>query len=416
MVVSTLPILLGARDNGIHPCGVHDLDDPYPELSALTRAAPVSRVGDSNFYLVTGWDAIAEAVARPEDFSSNLTATMVWKEGGKVEEYPIAELGSPIHVLATADDPSHKAHRAMVMPSLVAKRVRALEPFIDVTVERLWSEGLRDGRIDWVAAVAQRLPMAVVAELLGFPTYDIDDLVRWSFAATVLLDGVVSPAQLEAAAEAVGELSAYLSTAFDEAMGAPGENVMGDLARLVDQGEIDHGTAVMIGLQLVAAGAESTVSLLGSAVYLLGRHPDVIEKLRSDRELVPLFIEEALRLESPFRGHYRHVVTDTELGDVDLPAGSHLYLMWGAANRDPATFERPEEVDLDPANRRSHMAFGKGIHLCVGAALARLEGRLAVGHLLDHTPRGFTVDTADPQWERSLLVRRLRSLAVRVDG
>ncbi|MDH3049325.1 hypothetical protein QM583_11050 [Gordonia alkanivorans] len=169
MIVSTLPTLLGARDNGIHPCGVHDLDDPYPELSALTRAAPVSRVGDSNFYLVTGWDAIAEGVARPEDFSSNLTATMVWKEGGKVEEYPIAELGSPIHVLATVDDPSHKAHRAMVMPSLVAKRVRALEPFIDVTVERLWSEGLRDGRIDWVAAVAQRLPMAVVAELLGSP-------------------------------------------------------------------------------------------------------------------------------------------------------------------------------------------------------------------------------------------------------
>lgn len=411
-----MPVSPSARNHAVHPGGVHDLDDPYPELLALTRTAPVSRVGDSPFYLVTGWDAIAEAVARPEDFSSNLTATMVWKEDGKVEEYPIAELGSPIHVLATADDPGHKAHRAMVMPSLVAKRVRALEPFIDVTVERLWSEGIRDGHIDWVTAVAQRLPMAVVAELLGFPTYDIDDLVRWSFAATVLLDGVVSPAQLEAATEAVGELSAYLSTAFDGAMDNPGENVMGDLARLVVQGDLDHGTAVMIGLQLVAAGAESTVSLLGSAVYLLGRHPRLVDELRSDRELVPLFIEEALRLESPFRGHYRHVVTDTVLADVDLPAGSHLYLMWGAANRDPETFDRPEQIDLDPANRRSHMAFGKGIHLCVGAALARLEGRLAVGHLLDRTPGGFTVETADPQWERSLLVRRLRTLLVRVNA
>ncbi|MCK8615491.1 cytochrome P450 [Gordonia sp. C13] len=325
---------------------MHDLDDPYTELLALTRTAPVSRIGDSTFYLVTGWDAIAEAVARPEEFSSNLTATMVWKEDGKVEEYPIAELGSPIHVLATADDPIHRNHRAMVMPSLVAKRIRALEPFIAATLERLWSDGLRD----------------------------------------------------------------------DGAMDDPGENVMGDLARLVDQGDLDQGTAVMIGLQLVAAGAESTVSLLGSAVYLLGRHPRVVDELRRDRELVPLFVEESLRLESPFRGHYRHVVTDTVLADVDLPAGSHLYLMWGAANRDPETFDRPERIDPDPVNRRSHMAFGKGIHLCVGAALARLEGRLAVVHLLDHTPGGFTVDTADPQWERSLLVRRLRTLPVQVSA
>ncbi|MEH3155187.1 MAG: cytochrome P450 [Gordonia paraffinivorans] len=395
---------------------MHDLADPYPELLELTRTEPVTRIGDSTFFAVTGWDLIAEAVARTDDFSSNLTATMVWREDGTVEEYPIAELGSPVHVLATADDPEHKAHRALVMPSLVAKRVRALEPFVDRTLERLWTEGVVDGRLDWVRGIAQRLPMAVVAELLGFPTYDIDDLVRWSFAATILLDGVVTPAQLESAAEAVGELSVYLSQAFDAALADPGENVLGDLARLVDAGGLDHGTAVMISLQLVAAGAESTVSLLGSAVHLLGLNPSVVERLRGDRSLVAVFIEEALRLESPFRGHYRHVVADTRLGDVDLPAGSHLYLMWGAANRDPETFDHPEQIDLDPSTRRSHMAFGKGTHLCVGAALARLEGRVAINHLLDRTPDGFTVDTSDPDWERSLLVRRLRRLPVRIGG
>ncbi|WP_299571746.1 cytochrome P450 [uncultured Williamsia sp.] len=391
-----------------------DLSDPYPELLELTRTAPVSRIGDSSFFAVTAWDLLADAVARTDNFSSNLTATMVWNEDGTVEEYPIAELGSPIHVLATADDPDHKAHRALVMPSLVAKRVRALEPFISQTLERLWSDGVVDGRLDWMSAIAQRLPMAVVAELLGFPTYDIDDLVRWSFAATVLLDGVVTPAQLESARREVGELTVYLSQAFDAAVANPGENVLGDLARLVDAGDLDQGTAVIIGVQLVAAGAESTVSLLGNAVYLLGRNPDVVQAIRDDRDLVPVFIEEALRLESPFRGHYRHVVADTTLGDVALPAGSHLYLMWGAANRDPANFDRPDEIDLDPAARRSHMAFGKGLHLCVGAALARLEGRVAIDHLLDRTPNGFTVDTADPDWERSLLVRRLRRLPVQV--
>jgi cytochrome P450 len=256
--------------------------------------------------------------------------------------------------------------------------------------------------------------MAVVAELLGFPTYDIDDLVRWSFAATILLDGVVTAAELESATDAVGELSVYLSQAFNGAMANPGENVMGDLARLVDAGTLDHGTAVMISLQLVAAGAESTVSLLGSAVYLLGRNPDVVQTIRADRELVPVFVEEALRLESPFRGHYRHVVADTTLGEVDLPAGSHLHLMWGAANRDPSHVDRPDDIDLDPSARRSHMAFGKGVHLCVGAALARLEARIAIDHLLDRTPDGFTVDTSDPDWERSLLVRRLRHLPLQI--
>ena len=412
--MSTSPTPLRSGLYGIHAGDVFDLDDPYPGLRRLTQAEPVSRIGDSSFFTVTGWDLIAEAVARTDDFSSNLTATMVWKEDGTVEEYPIAELGSPIHVLATADDPEHKAHRAVVMPSLVAKRVRALEPFIDDTLERLWTDGVDGNRLDWMTDVAQRLPMAVVAELLGFPTYDIDDLVRWSFAATILLDGVVTAAELETATDAVGELSVYLAQAFDGAMANPGENVLGDLARLVVAGTLDHGTAVMISLQLVAAGAESTVSLLGSAVYLLGRNPDVTQTIRDDRDLVPVFVEEALRLESPFRGHYRHVVADTTLGDVDLLAGSHLYLMWGAANRDPATFDQPDDIDLDPAARRSHMAFGKGMHLCVGAALARLEGRVAIDHLLDRTPNGFTVDTEDPDWERSLLVRRLRHLPVQV--
>ncbi|MCZ0912899.1 MULTISPECIES: cytochrome P450 [Gordonia] len=189
---------------------------------------------------------------------------------------------------------------------------------------------------------------------------------------------------------------------------------MGDLARLVPTGALDRDTAVMISLQLVAAGAESTVSLLGSAVYLLGRNPHIIDELCGDRDLVSPFIEEVLRLESPFRGHYRHVVADTVLGDVDLPAGSHLYLMWGAANRDPENFDRPEEIDLTPTARRSHMAFGKGLHLCVGAALARLKGRVAINHLLDKAPNGFVVDTTDPDWERSLLVRRLRRLPVRL--
>ena len=394
---------------------MRDLDDPYAGLADLRDNNPVARFGDSEFYAVTSWDLIAEAVARTDDFSSNLTATMVWHDDGQVTGFPVAELGSSMHVLATADDPRHRMHRRIIMPSLTARRVSRLEPFIEQTLVDLWATGVVGDRVDWVESIAQRLPMAVVAELLGLPDYDIDELIRWSFASTVLLDGVVTADQLESATAAVGELSAYLTAAFDRALAEPGDDVLRDLARLVHCGDLDQDSAVMILIQLVAAGAESTVSLLGTSVWLLARHPDIVAALAADRELIPVFVEEVLRLESPFRGHYRHVVNDTTLGQTPLPAGSHLYLMWGAANRDPAIFDYADSISLDPSDRRSHMAFGKGIHLCVGAPLARLEARLGIAQLLDATSE-FRLASPDPQWERSLMVRRLTTLPLILAG
>ncbi|RPA12380.1 cytochrome P450 [Gordonia sp. OPL2] len=395
---------------------MHDLDDPYPYYDSLREDRPVARVGDSSFYLVASRDLIAEVLRRPADFSSNLTATMVWNDDGTVSEFPIAQQGSPLHVLATADDPLHRRHRAMIMPSLAPTRVQELEPFIVRTLERLWDAGRVDDRIDWVAAVAQPLPMAAVAEIVGFPTCDLDDLRRWSFGSTVLLDGVVTAAELDDATLAVGELTAYLGSALADAVGASdAAGALGDIARLVDDGELDRDAALTILIQLIAAGAESTVSLLGNAVWLLGGHPDVEHRLRADRDLVSPFVEEALRLESPFRGHYRHVVADTDLGGTELPAGSHLYLLWGSANRDHDAVDNPVAIDLDRPKPRAHMAFGKGLHLCVGAALARLQAVTALGFLLDHTS-ALDVAVDDPQWEHSVLVRRLRSLDVRLTG
>ncbi|PYE17495.1 cytochrome P450 [Williamsia limnetica] len=392
---------------------MRDLDDPYPYLAHLRSHAPVHRLGDSSFFVVSSWDLIAEVLARPEDFSSNLTATMIVHPDGSTTECPVADLGSPLHVLATADDPVHRDHRTMVMPALVARRVRALTPFIEAAAGDLWREGLRDGRIDWVQAVAQRLPMLVVTELLGLPSHDVDDLVRWAFASTMLLDGVITSDDLEVATAAVGELAGYLSAAYSAALANPGPDILGDLARLGAAGTLDDDTAVMILIQLVAAGAESTISLLGTSVWLLGRHRDIATRLRADNTLIAPFVEEALRLESPFRGHYRHVVHDTTLDDIALPAGSHLYLAWGGANRDPHRFEDPDTIVLDPAKRPSHMAFGKGIHLCVGAALARLETRTCIEFLLDAAGE-FTLDDPTPQWTRSLLSRRLHALPLTV--
>ena len=136
---------------------------------------------------------------------------------------------------------------------------------------------------------------------------------------------------------------------------------------------------------LLSAGGESTTSLLGNAVRILAEHPDLQEHLRQNPEQIPAFVEEALRLEPPFRYHMRSVPKDTTLGGVDIPAGATVLLLWGAANRDAAEFERPDEIDLHRQVPRRHVAFGRGIHHCVGAPLARIEARNVLTVLLERT-------------------------------
>lgn len=387
--------------------GTDALQDPYPLYDRMREQAPVQRIGASTFYAVCGWDAVMDAVNRVEDFSSNLTATMVYRDG-TVMPFDMGPVGGPQHALATADDPVHDAHRKLLVPHLAAKRIRVIEEFAEATASRLWAQGLMDGRIEWMSAMANRLPMMVVACLLGLPQDDVDTLIRLGYATTTLLDGVVSPSELEAAGVAAIELSGYVMEHFAKAVENPAPGLIGDLAARYASGKVEHLAATTIMLTLFSAAGESTASLLGSAAWILARHNDIQEQLRAQPDLLGAFIEEALRYESPFRGHYRHVVRDTTLAGVELPADSRLLLMWGAANRDPRQFDNPNDFRLDRSGGKGHLAFGKGAHFCVGAALARLEAQIVLRMLLDQTT---WIEAADVgQWLPSILVRRLDRL------
>lgn len=386
------------------------LQDPYPLYDRLRAHAPVARVGDSAFYVVSSFGAVLEATARPDDFSSNLTATMWSQPDGTVSAFGMGEPGNSVHVLATADDPTHAAHRKMVLPRMAAKRISELEPFITATAADLLAEA--GGEFEWMSALADRLPMLVVARLLGLPAEDVDRLVTWAYASTQLLDGLVDADQLTASGIAAVELGGYLTERFVEASANPGENLLGDLATYCAAERVSRDSAVFMLIQLVGAGGESTASLIGSAVWTLSRHPELAERLRRDPAMIVPFLEEVLRFESPFRGHYRHVLADAELAGVALPADSHLLLLWGAANRDEAVFEDPNEFRLDRPNIKNHLAFGKGGHFCLGAALARLEARIVMASLLT---TGNTIrPDGDAEWQPSLLVRRLRQLPLSV--
>jgi cytochrome P450 family 144 len=389
------------------------IQDPYPLYARMHDSGPVHRIASSGFHAVSSRDAVEEAIARSDDFSSNLTATITYQQGGEVGEFPIGELGGPTQALATADDPAHAVHRKALLPQLAAKRIRAFEPFIADTAAAVWASNAADGRVEWMSAMANRLPMAIVGRIIGVPDADIGRLSEWGYAATQVVEGLVTPQQLESATVAVLELAAYITERFQSAVADPRDNLLGDLATACAAGVIDDAAAMTMMITLFSAGGESTASLIGTAAWILATRPETQRQLREQPDLLGAFLDEVLRFEPPFRGHYRHVVTDTELGGVDLPAGARLLLLWGAANRDPAHVDDPDRFRLDRSSGRSHIAFGKGAHFCVGAALARLEARIVIGQLLERTTWVGAEDVG--RWLPSLLVRRLERLTLTLD-
>lgn len=372
-----------------------NLDDPYPLYARLRAEGGIHRITETDFYLATTHDAVHEATGRPGDFSSNLTATLT-RDG-------IFDMNAEHHVLATADDPHHAEDRRLVLPALVAKRIRVLEPYIADASARLWHEHAAHNTIEWMSAMGDRLPMTLVAKLIGLPDDDVPQLVQWGYGSTELLGGVFGMERITEAATAATQLAGYLYEKFAGARREPGADLLGDLVRA----QVPDQTALLILIQLVGAGGESTAGLVGNAARLLATDADLQRQVRAEPQLIPALLEETLRVESPFRGHHRHIRTDTTLAGTALPKDGHLLLMWGSANRDPQAHPEPDRVRLDRDSPRGHLAFGKGLHFCVGAALARTEARIAITTLLARTS---WIELAEARWVPSIMVRRHQCL------
>ena len=393
------------------------IQNPYPLYARLRAEGGIHRVGDSGFYLVSSWAAVSEAATRPADFSSNLTGPITYSPQRGVAPLPMDGLGGPTHILATADDPPHAVHRKLMVGQFTAKRVRGLESLIVETFEKLWgaaSSGPESSEttVEWMDAVANRLPMMIVARLIGVPDDDSDQLARWGYASTQLLDGLLSEEQVNASMASLGELNSYIVERLAAANDEPCDDLIGVLATACKGGQLERFTAQMILISLFSAGGESTASLLGTAVDILAADADLQRRLRDDPTLLGPFVEETLRLEPPFRAHHRHVVVDTALAGTPLPRDSRLLLLWGAANRDPAQFSDPDTFRLDRPATKGHMTFGKGLHFCLGAPLARLEA-VTVQRLLLERTTWFDAQAVGP-WLPSVLARRRESLRLSV--
>jgi cytochrome P450 len=387
---------------------------PHAYFAELRDEDPVHRVEGTDAFLVTRLDLIKEVVADPDRFSSRTGEFLFLGTHGELGlRPPLGEAGhddESFGILATADPPDHARHRGLLSRILSTRALEAREDEFRALIDDALDPALAAGHVEWMGAVAEPLPMLMVTRLLGVADDEAPVLKEQGYASVELISGFVDEGDRPALQDKLLALGPAIEafTAARESPEPEPSTIIGLCARAVEAGELDELEAFGILATLLAAGGESTTSLLGAGVRILAEDPELQDRLRADVSLLPAFVEEACRTEPPFRGHYRRVVGDTTLGGVELPAGSRLVLVWPAANR--ADELGGDTVDVDRANPRQHVGFGWGLHLCVGAPLARLEARVAFEQLLRRT-RSFTVEPgAEVRHHRSLMVRRLESL------
>lgn len=389
------------------------IEDPYPFYDRVRRIAPVWRVPGTDIVVVTSYGAVADATARPADFSSHLEALIFRAEDGTPALVPFGD--SSTNVLATADPPIHTVHRRTVLPALMAKEMRALQPQIDAMATDLVAMAVRTGQVDVMSAVANLLPIRVVSQLVGWGDEQPDVLFQAAIDSSAVLAATRSLDDAYRAMERTAEIAGWIAAQLARATEHGAVGLLGLLAVAVRTGDIDEMAGLIILHTLLSAGGESTTSLIGNATHALAVDQELQARLRAEPELIEPFIEEVLRLESPFRYHLRQTHADTELDGVPIPAGSAVLLMWGAANRDPAEFGHPNTIDLERPTPRHHLAFGRGIHLCVGAPLARIEATVVITRLLEMSGRFKLDPDQPPAREDSLMVRRFTELPLLID-
>ncbi|MEX0666657.1 MAG: cytochrome P450 [Acidimicrobiia bacterium] len=401
------------------------VEDPHGYYAELRANDPVHEVPGTSTFLVSTMELIHEVVAQPTVFSS-ITAQFLHHSAndgkpGLQGAFPDAErdITAAGAVLATADPPDHSRQRKVVARRLSSTAMQAMEPEFRSLVDHVLDVALPAGRIEWMSQLAEPLPMVMVARVLGLPDDEASRLKEQGYASVEAIGGFVAPERLAELGQPMMDVGpvvdAYLDTRASGQYNP--DTLIGVCARAVDASELTETEAFAMLFLLVSAGGESTTSLTGTGARILAERPDLQDRLRAEPELIPAFVEEACRLDPPFRGHYRHVLSDTELGGVTVPAGSTVVLVWPAANRDPLAFPMPDNIDLDRSNPRQHVGFGWGIHLCVGAPLARVEAKVAFEQLLSRTT-SFTIDPASAplRHHQSLMIRRLIELPLILDA
>ncbi|GAA2469499.1 cytochrome P450 [Actinocorallia cavernae] len=380
--------------------------DPHPVYAMLRERGPVHRIRiphadeDYETWLVVGYEEARAALADPR----------LAKDGTKIGVTFLDHELIGRDLLAT-DPPQHTRLRALVTRAFTMRRVEQLRPRIQRITDELLDEMLSagsTGRADLIAALAYPLPLTVICELLGVPEMDRTEFRKISTQ-------VVAPTDPGSEREAMARLGEYLTELIEDkrCSGVTGD-LLGDLVRTTaeDGDRLSPEELRGMAFLLLIAGHETTVNLIGNGVLALLTHPDQLAALRADMSLIDGMVEETLRWEGPVENAtFRYAAEPLDIGGVRVEQGEHVMIGLTAAQRDGARFPAPDRFDIR-RDTRGHLAFGHGLHYCLGAPLARLEGRIALATLLDRAP-GLALDGPHDEWLPGMLMRGLRTLPVR---
>ena len=395
------------------PRDIGFIADPYPVYDELRERSPVLYDEATDHYLISRYEDV-NSLLRDKRFGRTYLHQATHAEMGHPDP---PEWHDPFWSLINAgildqEPPDHTRVRRLVSKAFTPRYVEGLRPRVQAIMDELVDRVSGAGEFDLLAEVAEPLPVTVIAEMLGVPDSERHLLRPWSADICKMYELNPSLDMQRDAVRASSEFSDHLRTLARERRDDPGEDLISQLAQVLDEGErLTEDELVGTCVLLLNAGHEATVNAAGIGWWTLFRTPEALRRLRDDRSLLPTAVDELLRFDTPGQMFERWVLEDFVLHGVRVPRGAELGLLLGSANRDPEVFDWPDELVLarDP---NPHLTFGAGIHFCLGAPLGRQELQVSFGTILDRLPDIELVE--EPTWRSSYVIRGLAELRVRV--
>jgi cytochrome P450/nitrite reductase/ring-hydroxylating ferredoxin subunit len=388
---------------------------PFDLYSRARAEMPIFYSERFKLWVVTRYRDIVAILKDPVRFSS--AQSLAVDAAVPPEVQAVLDTGyPPTPTMVTADPPVHTRFRELVGRAFTSRRVALMEPRMREIANALVDRFYRDGRADIVRQFAYPFPMEVIAEILGVPSAEMDNFKRWSDDMSARFGPLPLERHVECARSEV-EFQHYFAGQLERRRREPHGDFLTALLDARVKGEAPLNMAEMLSIlkQLLIGGNETSTNLVGGMMLLLMNNRDQYEALMADRGLEESAIEEALRLDSPVQGLFRTATTDVEVGGVAIPKGAHLELLYASGNRDDDRFGDPDRFDLRRADSSNHMAFGFGIHFCIGAPLARYEGRVALDVLLDRLPNMRLTEDQQLEHHPHFFLRGLKRLELEWD-
>lgn len=393
-------------DIQFNPMAPEFVADPYPTYHRLRAEDPVhhSALG---FWVLTRYADVIAMLRDPRLVKEPIAAFVAARFGMAVPP------GLGLSML-DRDPPDHTRLRGLVSKAFTPKALEALRPHIRQIVDGLLAKVEGKGEMDLIEEFAYPLPVRVICEMLGVPVADHERFKGWGLDIARGLDAIMLPPDSEVARRSMAgrhALAGYFRELIAERRAAPREDMLSALIAAEEAGDkLNEDELLATCLLLLVAGHETTVNLIGNGSLALLRHPAELRRLRENPGLIGSAVEELLRYDGPVQRTARIPGEDVTIGGVTIPKGEMVMPFLGAADRDPAQFPDPDRLDITRADNR-HIAFGMGIHFCLGAPLARMEGQIAINAMLERLPK-LALATDRPEYRESLTLRGLKALPV----